>query len=639
MDPAFQIEFRDGKGRTFWKSNIGPQTWVLLCPASEILAGGSRGGSKSEALMAWMAMGDPRLAEDDPARYSYLNDPSFRGLILRKHYDDMAEFVDRATHFYRQFGFKPKDNPVVFEHKNGARIYTNHLRDEEAFNKYRGWGLTKIGIEEGTQIEKLKSYMALFGSRRSVERIHRGKVYPKLRTQLLMTANPDGPGAIWIKPRFIEVRSGGKLIPWNTPMTDPITRLTRIFIPMRLKDNPYLKDDPSYLGMLKSQDLVKQKQWIEGDWNAGIGPFFPEYRPQGPIGTIEEAETPWARHLIERADLKPWWYRWGSGDWGYDHPATFHKYCRNEADKRIHVYDELSVRHMDSYELGVKLAGWWLPELEALPDHQITLYLSPDAFSKTDATKTKAEQIGLGIKEVLGPLGSLLLRYTDDERAAASRDPKAAAALFERRKAEVSGQMCIILKPANNDMSAGCDYMRQLFRFYPARSATEEQIKTHLTAVFARSGVEAYERELAQHRDSTPEILPRVQIWACCTGLDRCIRAAQRNEPPQNEEYLKWDFDEEGEAEGDDELDDFRYGCMAYKEIETQIPRSYWVNDRITQFQQANQESFGEEITDPTRLAMIAQRQNAIYAKNNQPAGGGSFTFARAGSTLHRRVQ
>jgi hypothetical protein len=60
------------------------------------------------------------------------------------------------------------------------------------------------------------------------------------------------------------------------------------------------------------------------------------------------------------------------------------------------------VRQMGSFELGVELAKWWLPDLEMLPHKQITIALSPYAFSKTDASKTKAEQMAAGIKEVLG---------------------------------------------------------------------------------------------------------------------------------------------------------------------------------------------------------------------------------------------
>src|SRR5581483_9317366 len=86
------------------------------------------------------------------------------------------------------------------------------------------------------------------------------KTFPKLRTQLMGTTNPDGPGAQWVKSRFIRVYAGGKPVPWNTPMKDPITGLSRIFIPARLNDNPYLRDDKKYMGMLLAQDEVTRRQ-------------------------------------------------------------------------------------------------------------------------------------------------------------------------------------------------------------------------------------------------------------------------------------------------------------------------------------------------------------------------------------------
>ena len=170
-DPAFQVQFLKKDNSPHWVSNVGPQTWTLLCPFDEILIGGRRGGSKTSALIAWFAMGDPSLAADDPARYSCLNEPSFRGLILRKEYQSMSEFVDECRDFFRPFGGKAKDDPTVFEFASGAKIYTNHLGDREAYEKYRGHGLTKIAVEELTQIPKEEWYLKLFGSLRNKKQI------------------------------------------------------------------------------------------------------------------------------------------------------------------------------------------------------------------------------------------------------------------------------------------------------------------------------------------------------------------------------------------------------------------------------------------------------------------------------------
>jgi hypothetical protein len=644
-DQEFQVTILN-KGKPHWTSNKGPQTWTLLCPYDEILIGGRRGGSKTSALIAWFAMGDQSLPVHDPARYSFLNEPSFRGLILRKEYQSMVEFVDECREFFRPFGVKPKDDPVVFEFASGAKIYTNHLGDKEAYEKYRGHGITKIGVEELTQIPEERWYLKLFGSLRNKKQIRTVETkdkegrpvtltLPPLRTQILSTTNPDGVGKEWVKKRFVRVYDDkGRLAPPNEPMKDPISNLTRIFIPMRREDNPYLRDNRQYEGMLMSQDEVTRKQWMDGDWDAGSGVYFSEFRPDGPISEIEYQRYPWARHVVDPVELKPWWFRFGGGDWGFSHLAVFHKACRNERDKRVHVYDELAVRQVGSFELGTLLAKWWLPDLEQLPDKQITIALSPDAFSKTDASRTKAEQIAQGIKEVLGPYGAMLMKYNDDERAAMSKDPKMAQQMFERRKQDMAqGQLMIALKPANTDRIAGWSYLHEMLRFRPIMTETADELKARLQQVFARAGVEAYERELARAHLIGPEILPRMFIWKCCAEAVRGMTEAQSDEPPRGEDVRKWDaIDGVG---GDDGLDSLRHTMMSYKEVESVIPKSYFIGEQMSRAQEDHVASFGSELTDPTRLLMIAQTQAAKYDKLHKP-GSRSFTLPRASSQRHR---
>lgn len=1030
-DKEFQVRFMQNDNTAHWVSNKGPQTWTLLCPYDEICIGGRRGGSKSAALIAWFAMGDPSLPPDDPARYSYLNEPSFRGLILRKEYQSMVEFVDECASFFRPFGGKAKDDPTVFHFPSGARIYTNHLGDKEAYEKYRGQGLTKIGIEELTQIPQESWYLKLLGSLRNKKqvRVHKTpgrppKTFPALRCQILSTTNPDGPGKEWVKKRFVKVpQSTGGMVPWNTPMRDPISGLLRIFIPMKREDNPYLRDNKQYEGMLMSQDEITRRQWMDGDWDAGSGTYFCcddqtefltldgfrrieqiregdliatrgpdgtltyapcvnvlqkeydgdllyyqtpqvdfavtpdhrmlceadigrplhgrysfvqadslprssahpvacsgfasipaperivvegaiynehegqkrtcpvcgtqysakahrlkwrrgstcsrpcsyiyraqnygkaasvavtaepseaarrqmtfntgdwlefvgwylsegsldergraviisqekhperverisqllsrlglkasykgngfrisnavlarylkqfghshqkyipreylaydrsllqrlfdglvlgdgfprgngswayytcsrqladdvqelalklgrksniskrkqargnewgyyvgiyaprdairvfkrkierrhyrgmvgcltvdpyntilirrngraiwtgncEFRPDGPVSDDERAKFPQARHVIDSAELMPWWYRFGSGDWGYQHLSVWHKFCRNERDKRLHVYDERVFHQTGSFEMGVQLAQWWLPDLEQLPDKQVTLAISPDAFSKTDASKTKAEQIADGIRAILGPYGALLMRYNDEERQAMARDPKLASIMFEQRKQSMGqGQLMIALKPANTDRVAGWSYIRGLLRWRPVVTETEQELKDRLMKVFSRSGVEAYERELARARLVGPEVLPKMLLWSTCVEAIRGLVEAQTDEPPRSEDVRKWDsIDGVG---GDDGIDSLRHGCMAFKEIETTMPKSYYVGEQMTKAQDYYREELGHELTDPTRLAMIAAVQAARYDQKHTPRTQ-PFTPPRASSSRHR---
>lgn len=610
---------------TSWASNPGPQTWLQLCPCDEIVYGGRRGGGKSNGLIAWMASGDPDLSEDDPARWSYLNEPSFKGLFLREKITANKDFLDEVREFYRPFGVIPKGNPVEFLFPSGAKIATGHLKDAESFNSYKGWGLTRIGVEELTQIKKLDQYRKLLGSLRNKKqvRFHDGRKFPPLRCQIVSTTNPDGPGAGWVTARFVDVYDGkGKLVPWNTPVRDKISGATRIFIPAGLKDNPYLADNPSYNAMLLSQNEVTRKQWMDGDWHAQSGIFFNEYRPLGPIGDEEETETPWARHLIESTPLKPWWRRWGSGDWGYDHPALFHKYCWNEHDGRLHVYDELSLRKVGSFAMGALLARWWSPELDGLPEHAVTLYLSHDAFllrKAYDEPTTRAEQIANGINSVLGPFSAFILNYDHDESALRAVDEQAALRRFEKRRKEAEGRVCIWIKRANPDRIGGFSYIRDLMRFKPVTLKKPDD--EYFRKILNERGVAEYEKELDRYRSVPNEqasaekgrMLPGIQVWKQCKELDYCLRNARYEEG--KEDIAKWNYDESANIPGDDAVESLRNGVNAFKVIRDEVrpPQSYYVIEQIDKAQQQYMENFGSRITDPAILGQIALYQEAKY--------------------------
>ena len=646
--PEYQIQFlrppsKSGKpGEPYWISNYGPQTWGLVSPYMETVCGGSRGGGKSAMLIAWFAMGYPLLSADDPARYMAILEPSYRGLMLRKEYQSMAEFIDEAMDFYGPLGGKPKDDPVVFNFKSGAKIYTNHLGDKSAFEKYRGWGISRIGIEELTQIEEENWYKKLLGSLRAKKqvRVHGHKQFPALPSQIMSTTNPDGPGSSWVKKRFIKVLdSKGNYIPWNKPMRDTITKGTRIFIPMSRKQNPFLRDNMEYESNLLAQDEVTRRQWMDGDWDAASGQFFSEFRPRGPVTAEEREKYKWANHVIESAELKPWWHRWGGGDWGFDHPAAFHKLCRSDKDGRIHVYDELSLRHCGSFEVGVRLARWWLPDLEYLPDKTVTIALSKDAFAVGDDTHTKADQIAAGIKSVLGPYSALLLKFSDDERKAMEKDPALAQRAFQRHRELAGDSFVIALKPASKDVVARWAYMRDLLRFRPVVLETELELKKRLMDTFTRhsgfgesAAVQAYEMELAKVKRQEDGALPRLQIWKRCAGLIRCMEEANKDED-NPEKIRKWNAVEG--VGGDDPLESCGHALSHFKEVEKVMPKSYYVSERMEGIQSQYEQDFGERLQDQTRLVMIQQTQAARYERAH-PSGGGGIYIPRASSSRHR---
>ncbi len=228
-----------------WRPNDGPQFTFLQAVASgeyyEILYGGSRGGGKTDGGI--MAL----LYDKDH--------PLYRALVIRRNADDLRDWTDRAERWYLGQGFSKAGTPAEFVHKNGAKIRTGHLKDDNAYSKYQGHEYHKQLIEELTQIPREENYLKLIASCRST--------IPELRPCIISNCNPDGPGFAWVRKRFrIEGTPHKPII-----TIDPITGLKRIFIPSRLSDNPHLSKDPSYKSFLDGLPDGLREAWRDGSWD------------------------------------------------------------------------------------------------------------------------------------------------------------------------------------------------------------------------------------------------------------------------------------------------------------------------------------------------------------------------------------
>src|SRR6185436_2832097 len=280
-------------GSLLWESNEGPQTSVLYRTENEIVFGGARGGGKSQAGIVWLLLGNMALPEEDDHHHTYINNPKYRFLVLRRNADDLKEWIDEAKKIYGPLGATFTGKPVVITFPSGAKGYTNHLDSEDAFEKYKGWSLWKILIEELTLVKKRASYLKLLGSLRAFN--SDGKCNP----QILSTTNPDGEGAAWVCDRFIEVpTTTGINVPWGSSMQDPVTKMRRVFVPAKVADNPYAANDPNYMGMLLSQDKQTQEAWIHGLWHSMAGTYFREWRNQLHVGPRVGEEGFNANHVI-----------------------------------------------------------------------------------------------------------------------------------------------------------------------------------------------------------------------------------------------------------------------------------------------------------------------------------------------------
>lgn len=216
------------------------QKTALARTEFEILYGGSRGGGKTDAGMAFLLYN--------------VHHPKFRGLVIRRNADDLKDWIDRATTFYKRVGGEKTGNPAEFKFPSGAIIRTGHLKDASAYTKYMGHEYQNIIVEELTHIAREDDYMKLLASCRST--------IPDIKPQIFCTTNPGSIGHDWVKKRF--------LVPADPeiPFVDAISGRSRIYIPAQVYDNPHIMDnDPEYVKYLESLPPTLKKQWLEGSWD------------------------------------------------------------------------------------------------------------------------------------------------------------------------------------------------------------------------------------------------------------------------------------------------------------------------------------------------------------------------------------
>ena len=261
---------------TLFRPHPGFQTYALAYEdVDEKLLSGGRGSGKTSVAIAWLVHPD------------YINNPRYRGLVIRRQAVDLQDFIDRAKQFYTPLGATFTSNPAEITFPSGAIIRLGHLGDDDAYQKYQGAEYHRMLIEEATHIPSEDLYEKLIASCRST--------VPGLRPRILLTSNPDGPGRHWLKRRFQIVSFKHKLSSRSIVTSNAAAPIKRslLYLHSTVRDNPSLASDPSYLSFLASiTDPELRAAWEGGDWDAigykgsYYGDIISSLRKQGHITSV-----------------------------------------------------------------------------------------------------------------------------------------------------------------------------------------------------------------------------------------------------------------------------------------------------------------------------------------------------------------
>lgn len=260
------------------------------------LFGGARGGGKSYALRNIFLIKCMQQAGTSAA-------------IFRSSYPELE-----SNHIRPLFQEHPQLRTYWNESKklitlpNGSTLQFSHCTNEIDVSLYQGRELSLLGIDEaGLWGEGM--FRTLLGSNRTSN--------PNIKARCALTANPGNKGHGWLKRLFIEKRynSRERAGDYN-------------FIQSLVTDNPALiKNDPDYVHRLNAEtNEVLRRAYLYGDWDVSAGRFFSELTRE--------------IHLVKPFEIPRHWNRFGSYDFGFNHPAAFGWFA-NDEDGNTYLYREL----------------------------------------------------------------------------------------------------------------------------------------------------------------------------------------------------------------------------------------------------------------------------------------------------------
>ena len=259
-------------------------------PAKYRLFGGAAGPGKSKALLMEAIV----QADDHPGAHT---------LLLRRTFPELEQSLllyfrrDVPRELYKSFN----ESKHVVEWKNGSTTRFGYCQSESDVYQYQGAEFLFIGIDELT-LFTLRQWQFLTSWNRCP--------LPGSFPCMAGATNPGNIGHAWVKALWIDKQPAPGMEAFGEGDASAYDPRDYDFISARVWDNPIYAADENHLKTLRALPSHLRRAFLDGDWNVFAGQYFDRFDP--------------SRHVTraETIDWKPWWPRWISIDWGFEHPAA-----------------------------------------------------------------------------------------------------------------------------------------------------------------------------------------------------------------------------------------------------------------------------------------------------------------------------
>lgn len=281
-------------------------------------------------------------------------------MIVRKTYPELQENhinpLVEMLHCYhpdkaeRIANYNDAKKNITFP--NGSRILFRYCSNDTDAERFQGTEVDVLFIDEATH-QSEERYKKLAACVRGVN------AHPK---RIMLTCNPGSEGHGWVKRLFVDRQ--------YEPGENSEDYL---FIQAKVTDNHALMaSNPDYIRQLESLPEHLRRAWLDGDWDAFIGQYFPEFNR--------------GVHVIEPFKIPAEWRRWRVFDYGLDRLACL--WVAMDSARNVYVYRELGRSNMPISEAAVAMQEM-TPEDEEI----YATFAPPDMWSRSQETGRDKAQI------------------------------------------------------------------------------------------------------------------------------------------------------------------------------------------------------------------------------------------------------
>lgn len=281
-------------------------------------------------------------------------------MIIRKTYPELQENhinpLVEMLHCYhpdkaeRIANYNDAKKNITFP--NGSRILFRYCSNDADAERFQGTEVDVLFIDEATH-QTEERYKKLAACVRGVNS------FPK---RIMLTCNPGSEGHGWVKRLFVdrqyEAGENGD---------------DYLFIQAKVTDNKALMEsNPDYVRQLEALPEHLRRAWLDGDWDAFIGQYFPEFNR--------------SVHIIEPFAIPSEWRKWRAFDYGLDRLVCL--WCAMDSERNVYVYREAAESNLTIGDAAKRM----LELTEEDEDIYLTL-APPDMWGRTQETGRDKAQI------------------------------------------------------------------------------------------------------------------------------------------------------------------------------------------------------------------------------------------------------